>query len=371
VETVQAQKCRLVSVTESFDSGSPAGRMMVGMLAICAEFEREQIIERVKEAVRQTAMRGDWHGRSPVGYMLKDKKLLPDPDQAPFVKLVFEQIASGMVLREVCRNFSAAVRGPAYGAWTTPWLHKIVNNPVYIGKVRSNGEVYEGKHDPLISEQLWLAAQTAIEARRIKHKIGKKDYLLSGILRCRVCGDIMTGKTSTYQRKGENRPQTNSDYVCNRYQAAHLCTGSFISVRKAERALIACLKALSRGPAIKLQSLPVDDVQDEARAILQRELNQIPRRRARQIELAERGLINESELDASRLRLEKEEKQLLESLTSLKPAQKKITKSVFRDAVTLLEDESAPFPVRRGLLKSLFARIDWEQNGEIILTLRG
>src|SRR5439155_5388284 len=87
----------LKSATEPFDTGSAAGRMMLQMLAVFAEFEHATIVDRVTAGIERRAKEGKWAtGRLPFGYCRnEDKQVVPDERTASTVKRIFELYTSG------------------------------------------------------------------------------------------------------------------------------------------------------------------------------------------------------------------------------------------------------------------------------------
>jgi len=83
----------LRSVTEPFDTGSAAGRMMLQMLAVFAEFEHATIVDRISAGIERRAKEGRWYaGRPPFGYAISNEQhlLVPDPVKAPIVRRIFD-----------------------------------------------------------------------------------------------------------------------------------------------------------------------------------------------------------------------------------------------------------------------------------------
>jgi site-specific DNA recombinase len=87
----------LRSATEPFDTGSAAGRMMLQMLGVFAEFEHATIVDRVTSGIERRAREGRWAGgRIPFGYARdEEKQLVPDERAAPIVRRIFEWYAAG------------------------------------------------------------------------------------------------------------------------------------------------------------------------------------------------------------------------------------------------------------------------------------
>ncbi|MBQ6352726.1 MAG: recombinase family protein, partial [Lentisphaeria bacterium] len=81
-----------VSVTQEINTSTSSGRMMLNILMTFAQFEREQIAERVRDKMSASRKKGKWVGGSvPIGYKVVDKKLVPDEETVPIVKRIFQR----------------------------------------------------------------------------------------------------------------------------------------------------------------------------------------------------------------------------------------------------------------------------------------
>ena len=198
----------LISLEESIDTSSPAGRLLFTVIGALAQWEREETSERVKASVRVRAAQGKpLGGRAPFGYRWEDGRLLPDPDRAPVVRAVFETFLE-------CRKFSRTAallneRGyrTAMGApWTRSTVKKILTNPLYKGKRRANYTSSRGKGrswrlkppeewvwvdvEPLVDPQLWDTVNGIIRGIERRYPDGpprRPRHLFSSILEC-SCG---------------------------------------------------------------------------------------------------------------------------------------------------------------------------------------
>lgn len=183
-----------ISVCENFDTTTPFGRAMIGMLSVFAQLEKEQITERFTMGRIGRCRAGFFHGgaNAPKGYRYAQGMLLPDPAEAEAVRLCFARFLAGHTLPELSRELS-----DRYGsAWNTPEkLRRCLQNSVYCGQVKFAGTQATGKHPPLISEADFLAAQRRLLEIHERHARSCPDKapfragsLLSGLLICGRCG---------------------------------------------------------------------------------------------------------------------------------------------------------------------------------------
>jgi site-specific DNA recombinase len=185
--------------------------MLVQMLGVIAEFERATIIDRVIGGMERKAARGEWCGGfRPYGYEAKktaDKThvLVPDPIEAPLVRVIFDLYANQRLGTH------------AIGAWLTdkghrtkagkPWNHRavltILRNRVYLGEVFFRDTWHPGRHQPLVDQATFNAA-TALLAERgeahSKRASNASDYLLVSRVRCQRCGKAFVGAAAHGKR---------------------------------------------------------------------------------------------------------------------------------------------------------------------------
>jgi site-specific DNA recombinase len=196
------------SATEPFDTSTPAGRMMVQMLGVFAEFERATIIDRVVAGMERRAARGAWnHGVSPYGYSV-DKPtgfLTVRDDEAVLVPLIFSRyVHDRLGAREIANLLNHDGHRTRAGK---PWSHAavltILKNPVYVGQIFYRGVYHEGPHPRLVTQELFDEAQRILTERGedySKRASNKSDYLLAGLIICDRCGKRFIGGTATGNR---------------------------------------------------------------------------------------------------------------------------------------------------------------------------
>lgn len=157
-----------VSMTENFDTSTPFGKAMIGILSVFAQLEREQIRERMNMGKAGRAKEGKWMGswKVPIGYRYNDGVLSVDPYEAEIIKLIFEKYASGLGVKAIENYLYKKGMRSSYGEIVKATIYFILHNEVYIGKVNYAGDVYEGNHEAIISEDLFKKCQDRFEKNR-------------------------------------------------------------------------------------------------------------------------------------------------------------------------------------------------------------
>lgn len=201
-----ANDCDFISLMESFDTSTPFGRCIIGILAAFAQMERENIKARTMMGRAARIRKGYFSGsHCPIGYKFKEgsNDLIVDEYSSVIIKEAFELFLSGKGLAATGR-----ILFDKYGSSLYDWskhtaVRRVLANPVYMGKVKHNGEVFDGLHEPLVSEKDWYAVNAvlehnkAIDKRTYKYTIksgAKADNLLAGLVFCGDCGARMYAK---------------------------------------------------------------------------------------------------------------------------------------------------------------------------------
>ncbi len=189
------------SASEPFDTSSSAGRMMVQMLGVFAEFERATIVERVIAGMERKAARGEWTGGSlPFGYRLDSERrhLEPDAIEAPLVREIFERYAQRLEGSATLANWLSerGYRTKNDKPFNPQAVLTILRNRAYLGEINFRAESYPAPHEPLIEAELFARAQTILRERgedASLRRSNSSDYLLTGLLKCARCGKRYIG----------------------------------------------------------------------------------------------------------------------------------------------------------------------------------
>jgi site-specific DNA recombinase len=247
-EELDALGVVLRSATEPFDTGSPAGRMMLQMLAVFAEFEHATIVDRVTAGIERRAKEGRWAtGRLPFGYRRNaSKEVVPDDVQAPVVRRVFDlYVRERLGTVSVARRLSDEQAPAPPRGWQPAAVQWLLSNEAYLGRVHWRGQSYAGLHEPIVDEETFARAQALLAERGedvARRRGNASDFLLSGVLRCGHCKRAYVGMSA----KGNGG--TYHYYACSGRQklGARACSGDRLSRDQLEQAVIAQLVSLYR-----------------------------------------------------------------------------------------------------------------------------
>ncbi|WP_312118460.1 recombinase family protein [Brevibacillus reuszeri] len=207
---------RFKSSTEVYDTTTAIGRLFITLVAALAQWERENLGERVKmgmgQMVRERKRPG---GPPPYGYDLVDGQLIVNPEEAAGVRTMFAQYAQGESPRRIAEAANQqGLRGKNGALWSASAVLRLLKNPVYYGALRWNYANTEQRHNPpehwlieeeahsaIIEEASYLLVQNRMTARSTKHpRTLGSSFLFSGILYCSRCGSAMRGKTTRTKR---------------------------------------------------------------------------------------------------------------------------------------------------------------------------
>ena len=206
VKTLEKHNCSFVSVTQHFNTCDSMGKLTLNILLSFAQFERELGAERVRDKIAASRKKGMWTGGSvPLGYTLKNKKLIIDPAEAEIVRFIFEDYArtrSELLTTQhsIERGYTPKERKNKDGTFKNKeifnhsMVNHILNNPLYLGKMPYKGELYEGQHKAIISQELWDRIKS-FKAENLGNAFcpsrSVKNSLLKGLLECECCGTMI------------------------------------------------------------------------------------------------------------------------------------------------------------------------------------
>src|ERR1700726_2372715 len=183
VEIFDAQGVSFVSVTQQFNTTSSMGRLTLNVLLSFAQFEREVTGERIRDKIAASKKKGMWMGgNGPVGYDVKDRRLIINEPEAATVRLVFRRYAElgsvallkakldrlGIVSK---RREGAGGRVAGGQHFSRGALYLMLQNRIYRGEITHQGTAYPGQHKAILDPELWQIVQDKLTANRREHSL--------------------------------------------------------------------------------------------------------------------------------------------------------------------------------------------------------
>lgn len=259
LQVMQDFGVNLICVEDGIDSSKDAGKLMISVLSAVAEIERENIRVQTMEGRIQKAREGKWNGGfAPYGYRLINGKLEINEEEAVAIRTIYDQYVNTDIgsngiskylenhgIRKIQRQNG---KNPLFDAHL---VRLILKNPVYCGKIaygrrktekvhgtrneyhlveQDNYLLVDGLHEAIVSEEVWNAAQAKliVQAKKYEHINKGKDertHLLSGIVKCPVCGVGMYGNKSIKYKKDGSKYKDFFYYGCKHrnMQRGHKC----------------------------------------------------------------------------------------------------------------------------------------------------
>jgi site-specific DNA recombinase len=203
VEVFDRNGVTFVSVTQSFNTTTSMGRLTLNILLSFAQFEREVIGERIRDKVAASRKRGMWMGGFvPLGYEVKDRKLVINEAEAATIRMIFERFVEVGSATTLARSLIAEKVTTRRGrAVDKGYLYKLLNNRVYVGEAVHKGVAYPGEHKPIILRALWDSVHAILrESPRVRAARARAQTpaLLKGLL----FGPTGVAMSPTHTRRG-------------------------------------------------------------------------------------------------------------------------------------------------------------------------
>ncbi|MEY2630363.1 MAG: hypothetical protein RLZZ469_1260, partial [Bacteroidota bacterium] len=181
---------------------TPQGKFMLSIAFSQSKYYVDNLSENIKRGHRNKVKEGIWPQMAPLGYVNYQGKIIPNVLNASLIKNIFEAYATGnFTLREVRDKFNELGLKRRCGTnLAVSNYQQILTNPIYTGLMRYNGEIHEGKHEPLITKKLFDTVQEVMKRKSKPKGRGLKAYLYRGFFHCAECGCFITTET----QKGHN-----------------------------------------------------------------------------------------------------------------------------------------------------------------------
>ena len=202
VEVFDRNEVTFVSVTQSFNTTTSMGRLTLNILLSFAQFEREVIGERIRDKFAASRRKGMWMGGwAPLGYDIKDRKLIVNECEAELIRSIFARFSRGtppqQLIEQLAKEQALNKNGKPIDKG---YLYRILNNQVYLGDAVHKGTAHPGEHEPIVDRDVWDKVHLLIGREpqtRTRRPLGRTPALLKGL----IFGPTGAAMTPTHTRK--------------------------------------------------------------------------------------------------------------------------------------------------------------------------
>ena len=337
-----ANGCDFISISENFDTASPFGRAMIGILAVFAQLEREQIRERMKMGKEARAKEGKFHGSAqvPIGYDYIDGELVTNEFEKLQIVRIYELYSQGVRPPKIADMLNSEGLTHKNGKWLPYTIRAILPRKTYLGYTFYNGEWYKGSHEAFISQELYDRVQEIRERHREEHieknrRSGRANSYLGGFLYCSRCGAKYIKRIEYYYGKhpkaGDPYQKKYEKYCCcsrskkNKiYNRDPNCKNKIWDMAELDEIIFSEIRKLATDPSYLDEVSSIrEDTQNEA--VLTSQQAEIESKISRLIDLYTEGEIPKNSLVERVRGLEDQREKLQTEIERIQKTKKELT----------------------------------------------
>ena len=248
-KSILRSKCKVdvVSVSEPLIAG-PFGSLIERIIEWMDEFYSVRLAEEVKRSMTVNAKNGSLQATPSFGYRVENRHLIIVPEEAEIIREIFRRFISGDAMFRIAKDLSGrGVRTHRGNPFENRTIDYILNNPVYLGKLRwtptgrtrrnfknEDSIIADALHEPIIDVETWDAAQArCAELKKSYKRYGKpsseRKHWLCGVVRCSACGATLIWANPHFMK-------------CNNYAHGRCTTTQHIAVEALEESFLAQLQ---------------------------------------------------------------------------------------------------------------------------------
>lgn len=360
--------CDFASISENFDTSTPLGRAMIGILAVFAQLEREQIKERMSMGKEARAKKGQFRGGGfvPIGYDYVDGELKINEYEAMQIREIHDLFQSGMPVKAIARLFQEKGYTHKYGMWQEIRIKRLLLSDLYIGNIHYHGESLQGNHEPIIDEDTFnktLSICHSLDYSKNRNK-GRSSYL-GGLLYCSKCGAKYSACTNHWKDKIYRY------YMCHSKRKSNVtmikdpnCKNKSWKMDDLDKIVFDEIGKLALDPAFVHETKSKVDNTGKIK-VLQKEIAKIEKQKSRFMDLYGLGSFTPEEIQSKIVPLNEQQQKIEDEIVSLID-DKSISENDTLQILNKWDDilNHGDFEQIRSLINALIAKI--EINGDDI-----
>jgi len=369
---------KVVSISEKLEDDK-FSVILEAMLEAMAEYYSLNLSDEVKKGMTEKAHRGGYQTAAPFGYALENKKLVVVPEEAKLVRLIYEKFsAREMGARAIAIYLNdLGIKSKRGNSFEVATVDYILNNPVYIGKVRwtptepmrrnynhPDTIIADSDHEPIITQELWDKAQAVSKENKElfpyrTQKTSTKQTWLHGLVHCSSCDKKLVRTSGAYMQ-------------CNGYSKGQCTKSNFVKSSLLEQLVIEALQRDFTTPLeISVAPKPSDNINSSEFDIINTQLEAFESKLDRiavayrdGIDTLEEYKNNKAFLNAERERLHIRLNELKETLLSADDEQ--TIEKRLKDVHELLNDDTIDFDIKSQAAHFLISKITYEKEAKTL-----
>ncbi|WP_445506636.1 recombinase family protein [Niallia sp. 03190] len=344
LKTLNEHDVKFKSATELYETTTATGRLFIRLVASMAQWERENLGERVRMGMEEKARSGKWViNISPFGYDKEGDKLLINEVESAIVKEIYDLYLTGKygVGKIASILNDRKIRTTSGSEWGYNNVHYILKNPLYIGTMRHNYRVNKDNYfeienviPQIIKEEEFDQVQKILDKRSTNHpRSATSPFIFSGVLRCSRCGSHMAGKYNITKRG--DKKYTSLNYYCGN-QKFKRCDQPLIAQNYLEHQFLQMIRSWDDIQKSSEVATSIENDNDNSDRInsIKKELSAIGKRKIKwQYGWAE-GMLNDIEFKQRKEEEEEKEKVLLAELETLDKSKENINHDEYIDILS-------------------------------------
>jgi site-specific DNA recombinase len=334
LEHFDKHDCKFKSATEVYDTTTAMGRLFITIVAALAQWERENIGERVRVGLEEKVRQGKYAAHvKPFGYSLENGELSIIPEEAKIVKRIFNRYIEGQSTFKIANDLI----GTPGAKWSDVQIYQILKNPLYKGSLRwgrntSNYFEVDDAVPPIISAEMFEQVQMHMKIRSLKHpRAAASDYVFSGIATC-ACGRPLIGSKTT------TRGKIYKSYRC-KGRSIKACNVN-IPIDVLEEVFLKELTKIEAEVGLDEVDTSIEDQEDETED-LEQELKTIAKRRKKWSYAWANDMMNDEEYTELMKEENEKEKVIQQKLQNIVPSQSHSKKDIQELLLNIKENWSS------------------------------
>lgn len=368
----------VVSISEPLDPDDKMSVIMEAFLEAMAEYYSLNLSGEVKKGQLEKHSKGELQTNPSFGYNVSDNKLIVNESEANVVRMIFEQYAvDNLPMMQIARNVNALnVKTKRGRHFENRTIYYILNNPVYIGKLRytpgrrnsynfddPNTILVDGQHEPIISIDLWNSTQMKL-AKNAKWKKPKQHidmnpkHWTKGLIRCKECGCTMVTCGKTKLR-------------CNGYNKGKCSNSSTLLISEVYTLIIDNIKLVMKNGKIEhIVQNKKEKNESNKYLILQHQLEQLSEKEIRIKEAYREGIDTIDEYKENKNIILREKNRLLKEINKVeKPKTENKKKEIIENGkkvYEILTDERISLKEKNEVAHILINKVEYDSDSNTL-----